>query len=102
MGEKTEKKVYQKVEKYGVWAVILSRISPFLSNDAISFITGLTKMNYFKFIVATIIGISPLIGLIAWLEEDWERLKSVLIWVSVISIIAFAIYLFLEHRKKKA
>ncbi len=102
LGEKAEKNVYEKVKKYGVWAVILSRVSPFLSNDAISFITGLAKMNYFKFMAATIIGITPLIGLIAWLEEDWENLKSVLIWISVISLVLFGVYLFFQFRKKKA
>lgn len=102
LGKSTEKKVYDKVSEYGVWAVVIARLSPFLSNDAISFVTGLVRMNYFKFMAATIAGISPLILLMAWLEEDWERLKSALIWVSAISLLGFAVYVFFQYRKKKS
>ncbi|PSJ15995.1 VTT domain-containing protein [Nitrosomonas supralitoralis] len=42
------KKTDHWVSCYGFWAVVLFRISPFLSNDAISFIAGALNMNYRK------------------------------------------------------
>ena len=101
IGRKTERKVTGFVDEYGLWAVIIARISPFLSNDAISFVAGLAKMNYFRFIGATLAGIVPLTILLAWLGENNERLKSGLIWVSAISIAAFVGYIIYDKYFKK-
>ncbi len=101
MGDKTEKKMENYIDRYGLWAVIIVRISPFLSNDAVSFISGLVRMGYWKFIGATLIGITPLALLIAYLGESNDRLKNGLIWVSVISIIAFAVYVWYDQYKTK-
>lgn len=93
IGENTQKKVSAFIDQYGVSAVVLFRFSPFLSNDAISFVAGLLKMNYFKFLAATIAGIVPLVALIAWMAEDMQRLKNGLIWGSAGSIIIFIAYI---------
>ncbi|GAB3203206.1 putative membrane protein YdjX (TVP38/TMEM64 family) [Pontibacter aydingkolensis] len=93
IGPKTEHKVMNFVDDYGLWAVMIARISPFLSNDAISIVAGLAKMNYFRFIGATLAGIVPLAILLAWLGENNERLKTGLIWVSAVSIAAFIGYI---------
>jgi uncharacterized membrane protein YdjX (TVP38/TMEM64 family) len=101
IGDKTEKKIAHYVEEYGFWAVIITRISPFLSNDAISFVGGLLRMGYLKFIGATLIGILPLALLIAYLGESNERLMNGLIWVSVVSLLAFAVYIVYDRLKKR-
>jgi uncharacterized membrane protein YdjX (TVP38/TMEM64 family) len=93
IGARTEKKIQKGVKKYGIWIVILARISPLLSNDAISFVAGITGMGYWKFIGATTVGILPLIGLLAWLEQDWERMDNVLIWVTAGSFVLLGAYL---------
>jgi uncharacterized membrane protein YdjX (TVP38/TMEM64 family) len=102
IGKKSENKINDFVEKYGLWAIVIARISPFLSNDAISFVAGLTKMNYLRFIGATLAGITPLTILLAWLGENNERLKSGLIWVSAISIVAFIAYIIFDKYFKNS
>ena len=102
IGGKTKKKVIEKVQHYGFWAIIVARISPFLSNDAISFVAGLSRMPYFKFMGATLLGIFPLVVLIAFLGQDIQRLKTGLIWISVISIVAFIAYVIYDHKKNKS
>lgn len=92
IGHKTEKKVAGFMEKYGIWAIIIARISPFLSNDAVSFVAGFAGMRYLKFIFATFAGIFPLTVLLAWLGQDFERLKTGLIWISAISLVGFIGY----------
>lgn len=92
IGHKTEQKVSDFMEKYGLWAIIIARISPFLSNDAVSFVAGFAKMTYLKFIFATFTGILPLTILLAWLGRDFDRLKNGLIWISVISLALFIGY----------
>ena len=87
------------MEKYGFWAVIITRLAPFLSNDAISFVGGILRMGYWKFIGATLAGILPLAALIGYLGENRERLKSGLIRVSVISLVLFIGYVIYNRKK---
>ncbi|WP_299820459.1 TVP38/TMEM64 family protein [uncultured Pontibacter sp.] len=101
IGHKTEEKVMGFVEDYGLWAVIIARISPFLSNDAISIVAGLAKMNYLRFMGATLVGIVPLAVLLAWLGENNDRLKTGLIWVSAVSLAAFIGYIVYDKYIKK-
>ncbi|WP_235297107.1 TVP38/TMEM64 family protein [Portibacter marinus] len=95
IGKKTEEKIEDYIDSYGFWTVIIARISPILSNDATSFVGGLLRMGYWKFMGATLIGIIPLTLAIAYLGENFERLKSGLIWISAISfaiLIGYIIY----------
>lgn len=101
IGRETEKKVVKFVDNYGTWAVFIARISPFLSNDAVSFVAGLARMGYFKFMGATLAGIVPLTVLLAWLGENNERLKTGLIWVSAVSLAAFIGYVVYDKYIKK-
>ncbi|MCW3114147.1 MAG: hypothetical protein JWR18_2543, partial [Segetibacter sp.] len=50
---------------------------------------------------ATFIGILPLTILLAWLGEDWERLKIGLIWISITAIAGFIIYNIYQKQRKK-
>lgn len=99
IGSKTREKTEYYVERYGFWIVIVARFSPFLSNDAISIVGGLLRMSYWRFMGATFIGILPLTAIIAYLGETNERLMTGLIWVSVISLIAFVAYVIYDHRQ---
>lgn len=103
IGQKAEEKVHGFVSDYGVWAVIIARISPFLSNDAVSFVAGVARMSYLKFIGATLAGITPLTILLAWLGEDNDRLINGLIWVGGVSLVAFIAYVVYDkyYRKKR-
>ncbi len=101
IGYKTEKKISDFIDDYGFWTVIVIRLSPFLSNDAISFVGGVLKMGYWKFIGATMIGISPLIIFIAYLGGDYERLKTGLIWTSIISLVLFVVFVWWDKKIRK-
>ena len=103
IGRKTERKVTTFVDNYGVWAIIIARISPFLSNDAVSIVAGLARMGYLKFMGATLAGIVPLTVLLAWLGQNNDRLKSGLIWVSAVSLAGFIGYVVYDKyfNKKK-
>ena len=101
IGYKSEKKISNFIDDYGFWTVIVVRLSPFLSNDAISFVGGVLKMGYWKFIGATMIGISPLIIFIAYLGGDYERLKTGLIWTSIISLVLFIAFVWWDKKVRK-
>ena len=98
IGSRKEQKIEHYVERYGYWAIVITRLAPMLSNDAISFVGGILKMKYWKFIGATLVGITPLAVLIAFFGENNDRLKSGLIWTSVVSLVIFAGYVVYDHK----
>jgi uncharacterized membrane protein YdjX (TVP38/TMEM64 family) len=102
LGPKGQKEVEGFIDDYGFWAIIVTRLAPFLSNDAISFVAGMLRMGYWRFIGATLLGITPLTIFIAWLGEENDRLKTGLIWASVVSILGFAAYVWWDKRRKKS
>ncbi|MFW5872421.1 MAG: TVP38/TMEM64 family protein [bacterium] len=99
VGQKKEEQIEYYVDRYGAWAVVITRISPMLSNDIISFVSGILKMGYWKFIGATVAGITPLAILIAYFGENNDRLKNGLLWTSVISLVIFIIYIIYDRKK---
>ncbi len=98
LGAKSKEKIEGFLVKYGFWAVIITRVSPFLSNDAISFVGGILRMGDWRFIGAAMLGILPLTLLIAFLGETNDRLKTGLLWVSVVSLIGFVLYVWWDKR----
>lgn len=98
--EETRLKLTQIIKDYGVGAIILFRLSPVLSNEAISFIPAFLKMKYKRFILATLAGSVPVIGILAFTAGE-GNFKPVLIWLSVVSIVAYVVYLFIDTRRKK-
>lgn len=101
MGESKNKKVEYWVHNYGFWTIAIFRISPFLSNDAISIIAGMLSMTYRKFILATLTGIIPLAFAIAYFGEDTDTLKNGLYWIGGAGILIYGIYVYIDHRKRK-
>lgn len=90
IGRNKAKKVEAYAEKYGFWGVVVVRLAPFLSNDAISLIAGVIRMGYFRFLAATFVGITPLAAATGYLGRDIDTLKTALIWISIPTLIALA------------
>ncbi|WP_405198909.1 TVP38/TMEM64 family protein [Christiangramia sp. LLG6405-1] len=101
IGRKSQEKVGFYVERYGIWTVITARISPVFSNDATSFVAGLLRMGFWRFMGATLAGITPLTIALAYLGGNMQRLKTGLIWISVASIIGLIIYIIYDRKKRK-
>lgn len=101
ISDNTFKKLKYWVSNYGFWSIVIFRISPFLSNDAISVLAGGVRMNYVKFITATMIGIVPLATAIAFFANDIETLKTGLYWIGGAGIVIYAIFIYIDHKKRK-
>jgi len=101
IGPKNENKIADFIEDYGFWAVIVTRLNPFLSNDAISFVGGILKMGYWRFIGATLVGIAPLTIFIAIIGESTSGLKTGLLWGSIVSLVIFILYVWWDKKKRK-
>lgn len=100
VGEKNFKKLSNFMKEYGFGAVVLFRISPFLSNDAISFIAGIIKMGYWKYIFASMTGIIPLAIAIAWFGKDTDSLEKGLYWIGGFGVVIYLVFLLMKFRNK--
>ncbi|WP_121665411.1 TVP38/TMEM64 family protein [Mesonia aquimarina] len=101
MKQKTLDKLEYWIGNYGFWSIVIFRISPFLSNDAISVIAGGLKMKYLRFISATMLGIIPLATAIALFAENISTLKNGLYWIGGGGILIYAIFIYIDNRKRK-
>lgn len=101
VGGKSQELITGMVEDYGIWAVGMIRANPLFSGDAISFVAGVLKMNYWRFIGATMTGVIPLILFIALIGRDSEALVNGFIWGSVVGIVALLFYIWYDRKKGK-
>lgn len=101
IGKKRMEKMDFWITNYSFGSVVLFRISPFLSNDAISFIAGMLQMKFKKFMLATLTGMVPLSIAIGIFSDDISELKSGLYWVGGLGLIAYVIYIYIDYTKRR-
>lgn len=101
LGNSTKTKIEKAVNYYGFWAVVVIRLNPFLSDDAISFVGGMLRMGFWKFIAATIIGVVPLTLFIAILGLYTQQIKDIFLWVGIVSIVLFGLYIWWDKKLKR-
>jgi uncharacterized membrane protein YdjX (TVP38/TMEM64 family) len=99
VGKKIQQKVGTFIKEYGVPAIAITRLSS-LSNDSLSFVTGILKMNYTKYILATLCGITPLIVLLAIYGEN-GKIEKALYWIAGASLLFLIAYIFIDKRRKR-
>lgn len=90
LGTTTRTRIAHYVAQYGAWTVVLFRLLPFLSNDAISFVAGFFRMGLLRFLLASLVGITPLIALLGWLGQYDGRLLN---WLYLLSGLALLLWL---------
>ena len=98
MSEKVKNKTANFIKRYGVFAIAITRISS-LSNDSLSIVAGILKMKYRRYILATLVGITPLIILLAVYGENGKILRS-LIWIAAISLMILVAYIIMNERRR--
>lgn len=101
LDQKSEKKIRLYLQRYGFWTIVIFKLAPFLSNDLISYAAGLVSMSFPRFLLASTIGTSPLVILIAYLGETNERLRNGFLIVSVISVVGFIIYVWWDQKQQQ-
>lgn len=72
-------------------AVFVTRLAPFLSFDAISYAAGLTPLTFWRFLVATLLGVTPISFLLAYggsavIISDANPLVALLVFGGVTAI----------------
>jgi len=96
---KMQQKISAFIRDYGVSAIVITRLAS-ISNDSLSFVAGILKMSYQRYILATLSGITPLVVLLAVYGEN-GRIEKALIWIGSFSLVILAVYIFIDKRRKK-
>lgn len=97
------------LEKYGGWAILIGRLTPFIPFDAVSYGAGLSKGITFRtFIVPTIIGVVPRaifycsLGVV--IDEGLQTAFELTLFIlaGIVGSLVLAYYLLLAKYGKKA
>lgn len=65
--------------RYGAYAILVARLIPVLSFDAVSYAAGLTRMSFWKFLAATTAGMLPATVAYTYLGERAPQYIDVLL-----------------------
>jgi uncharacterized membrane protein YdjX (TVP38/TMEM64 family) len=102
VGKRTETKVCRFVERYGFWGIVAGRLSPAFPHDALSLVAGFATFGAAKFALATAIGAAPLIVLVGFLGESFDRLKTGMIWIGLVAFLAYVVWMIRDARRSAA
>ncbi len=86
--------------RWGAYAVLVARLVPVVSFDAISFAAGLTRMRFWGFMAATIVGMTPATFVYAYLGGRAPQYVQVLLVAFGIVIAGAVIAAVLRRRKR--
>lgn len=92
---------------YGPYAILIARLLPFISFDAVSYAAGLTSISLWSFLWSTGIGQLPATIVYSVLGQNIDKASKLGLWVicGVAALIAFALavkkYIDEKHKNKQ-
>lgn len=88
--------------RYGSNSVLIARLIPIVSFDAVSYAAGLTPITFFGFIVATGIGQLPATIVYSWLGQNISTSAKIGLWavagVAALLVLGFTVKKAMEKR----
>ena len=83
--------------------VLFSRLLPFVSFDIVSYIAGLTALNFWRFAIATIVGIAPASFLLAHFGDELSSVDSQRIALAILALgLITLVPLFLRYIRNRS
>lgn len=73
-GEKARRTAYDFAQKYGVQGVLMVRLMPILSADAMNLVAGTVRIPFRGFLLANAAGALPVTALVVWLSDSARRM----------------------------
>ncbi|SEI72672.1 Uncharacterized membrane protein YdjX, TVP38/TMEM64 family, SNARE-associated domain [Deinococcus reticulitermitis] len=74
IGESARQKAYAFAQQHGAQGVLIFRLMPVLSADAMNLVAGAARMPFRPFLLATLVGALPVTVLVVWLSDDNTRM----------------------------
>lgn len=104
VGKKIKKKFENFFEKYGSFSIFILRVNPLTTSDIVSYLAGFTKMKTIRFMLATGLGLIPMIFLQTYfgdiLIRDNPILSAIVVLFSLFYLLIF-IYLIFKALTRK-
>lgn len=96
MNEKLKIKFDNFFEKYGAISIFILRINPLTTSDLVSYLSGLTKMKTGKFLLATTLGLIPMIFIQTYFGDVFVSENPILVGITLLfSVLYLAIFIYL-------
>jgi uncharacterized membrane protein YdjX (TVP38/TMEM64 family) len=92
-------KVEGFLKRYGLHALLLARVTPFVPFDAVSYVAGLAGVSYRRFFIATAIGLVPLIAFDSYVGSVALQNFS-FVGLSVLSVAVMTAWLTVRYVRK--
>lgn len=86
--------------RWGAYAVLVARLVPVISFDIISYAVGLTRMGFWRFMLATMVGMSPATFLYAYLGGQAPQYVQVLLVAFGVVIAGATVAAVLRRRRQ--
>lgn len=90
----------QYMERNGIWAVFILKINPITSLDIWNYVAGASNISYWKFTIANLLGILPLVVFSAALGEQSFEVAPQLLGVLVLLTILYIVWYFVNLPRK--
>ena len=83
-------------EKYGSYAIFILRVNPITTSDIVSYLSGLTNIKTKKFLIATGLGLIPMIFIQTYFGEIFAKENSILyVLIILFSILYLLLFVYL-------
>lgn len=86
--------------RWGAYAVLVARLLPVVSFDIVSYAAGLTRMGFWRFMLATVIGMAPATFIYAYLGEQAPQYVQVLLAVFGVVIVGAVVAAVLRRKRQ--
>ncbi len=88
------------MEKNGTWAIFFLKINPVTSFDIWNYIAGASKISYWKFTIANLLGILPLVVFSAALGEQGFEVAPQILGVLLLLTVLYVVWYFVNLPRK--
>jgi uncharacterized membrane protein YdjX (TVP38/TMEM64 family) len=88
------------MEKNGTWAIFILKINPITSLDIWNYVAGASTISYWKFTIANLLGILPLVVFSSALGEQSFEVAPQLLGVLVLLTILYIVWYFVNLPRK--
>lgn len=88
------------MERNGTWAVFILKINPITSLDVWNYVAGASKISYWKFTIANLLGILPLVVFSAALGEQSFEVAPQLLGVLLLLTVLYIVWYFVNLPRK--
>lgn len=86
-------------ERRGAYAVLVARLIPVVSFDIVSYAAGLTRMGFWKFLLATVVGMAPATFVYSYLGENSPQYIDIMLVVFGVAVAAFIVAAVVRRRR---